>query len=190
MLEDCASREDVAYVISEMISEMNVGHAYYRGGDSRRRRSVGAGLLGCEFVRDQGAYKIARFYEGAPWDLDARNPLRQAGIKEGEYLLAVNRVPLAMDRDPWAALQGLAGQTVVLTVSSQPQSGKEDRDVVVTLLGNDMELRYRQWIEHNRKYVAEKTERPRRLHLRARHRHRTARTICSASSTARSTRRP
>ena len=157
MLEDCASREDVAYVISEMISELNVGHAYYRGGDFEKETRVGAGLLGCEFVRDQGAYKIARFYEGAPWDIDARNPLRQVGIKEGEYLLAVNRVPLALERDPWAALQGLAGQTVVLTVSSQPQSGKEDRDVVVSLLANDLELRYRQWIEHNRKYVADKT---------------------------------
>ncbi len=86
-----------------------------------------------------------------------RNPLRQAGVKEGEFLLAVNRVPLTMDRDPWAAMQGLAGQTVVLTVSKEPKSGKDDRDVVVTLLGSDMELRYRQWIEKNRKYVEEKT---------------------------------
>ncbi|MHB0956597.1 MAG: S41 family peptidase [Pirellulaceae bacterium] len=158
MLADCASREDVAYVISEMISEMNVGHAYYRGGDFEKETRVGAGVLGCEFVRDAGAYKIGRFYEGAPGDIDARNPLRQAGIKEGEYLLAINRMPLAFERDPWAALQGLAGQIVVLTVSSQPQSGKEDRDVVVALLANDLELRYRQWIEHNRKYVADKTE--------------------------------
>ncbi len=145
------------YVISEMISELNVGHAYYRGGDPGREQRATAGLLGCEFAREQDAYKIAKFYEGAAWDVDARNPLRQAGIKEGEFLLAVNRVPLAMDRDPWAAMQGLAGQTVVLTVSSQPKSGKDDRDVVVTLLGSDLELRYRQWIEQNRKYVDEKT---------------------------------
>ncbi|NLX55361.1 MAG: peptidase S41 [Planctomycetaceae bacterium] len=158
MLEDCASREDVGYVISEMISEMNVGHAYYRPGDSGRDQRPGTGLLGCEFVRDQDAYKIARFYEGASWDLDARNPLRQAGVKEGEYLLAVNRVPLALDRDPWAALQGLSGQTVVLTVSSQPKSGPDERDVVITLLGSDMELRYRQWIERNRKYIEERTD--------------------------------
>jgi tricorn protease len=157
MLEDCASREDVGYVISEMIAELNVGHAYYRSGDPGREQRAGAGLLGCEFAREQDAYKIAKFYEGAAWDIDARNPLRQAGIKEGEFLLAVNRVSPSMDRDPWAALQGLAGQTVVLTVSSQPKSGKDDRDVVVTLLGSDMELRYRQWIEQNRKYVDEKT---------------------------------
>jgi len=158
MLEDCASREDVGYVISEMISEMNVGHAYYRGGEGGRGQRPTAGLYGCEFVRDQDAYKISKFYEGAAWDMDARNPLRQAGIQEGEYLLAVNRVPVTLDRDPWAVTQGLAGQAVVLTVSKEPKSGKEDRDVVVTLLGSDMELRYRQWIEKNRKYVEEKTD--------------------------------
>jgi tricorn protease len=44
MLDDCASREDLSYVIKEMISELNVGHAYYSGGDvgaqpSRSRRA-------------------------------------------------------------------------------------------------------------------------------------------------------
>ena len=34
MIEDCASRDDVSYVIREMISELNVGHAYYFGGDT------------------------------------------------------------------------------------------------------------------------------------------------------------
>jgi tricorn protease len=157
MLIDCTSREDVGYVIAEMISELNVGHAYYRGGDVEKEPREAAGVLGCEFTREQDAYRISRFYEGAPWDLDARNPLREAGVKEGEFLLAVNRVPLRADRDPWAALQRLAGQAAVLTVSSQPQSSKEDRDVVVTLPGNDQELRYRQWIEQNRKYVDEKS---------------------------------
>ena len=32
MLPDCASRADVGFVIGEMISELNVGHAYYRPG--------------------------------------------------------------------------------------------------------------------------------------------------------------
>ena len=36
MLDDCASREDVGYVISEMISELNVGHAYYFGGGTEQ----------------------------------------------------------------------------------------------------------------------------------------------------------
>ncbi len=65
MLEDCVSREDVGYVISEMIAEINVGHAYYREGDVEDEPKDDVGLLGCEFTRHKGAYRIGRLYEGA-----------------------------------------------------------------------------------------------------------------------------
>lgn len=158
MLADCTSRMDVSYVIGEMISELNVGHAYYRGGDTEDENRMSVGLLGCEFRRTAGAYQVARFYEGAPWDVDARNPIRQAGVKVGDYVLAVNRVPVDIKQAPWAALEGLAGEIVILTVSSKPRSGEDDRDVVVKVLSSDSNLRYRGWIEHNRKYVETKSK--------------------------------
>ena len=34
MVEDCASRADLSFVIGEMIGELNVGHSYYMGGES------------------------------------------------------------------------------------------------------------------------------------------------------------
>ncbi len=158
MLDDCVSREDVGYVISEMIAEINVGHAYYREGDVEDEPRNSVGVLGCEFTRHKGAYRIGRLYEGAIWDVDARNPLRQAGVKSGEYLLAVNRVPLDMARDPWAAFQGMAKDTVVLTVSSEPRDGEKSRDVVMKLLSSDANLRYRGWIEHNRRYIEKRSK--------------------------------
>jgi len=158
MLADCTSRMDVSYVIGEMISELNVGHAYYRGGDTEKEPRTSVGLLGCEFTRTGGAYRVSRFYAGGPWDVDARNPIRQAGVKVGDYVLAVNRVPVDIKQDPWAALEGLAGKIVVLTVSDKPRSGKDDRDVVVKVLSSDSGLRYRGWIEHNREYVEKKSK--------------------------------
>ncbi len=108
MLADCGSRDDVSFVIKELISELNVGHAYYSGGDVGEEPSRGVGLLGCDFALDQGAYRIARIHEGAPWDADARGPLSQPGIdvREGEYLLAVNGVPLSAAADPWKVVPG------------------------------------------------------------------------------------
>ncbi len=122
MLDDCASREDVGFVIGEMISELNVGHAYYSGGGTEQPPNVSVGMLGCDFELHEGAYRISEIYEGAPWDSDARGPLSQPGvdIEEGDYLLAVNNIPLDTSKDPWAAFQGLAGQTVMLTVSKKP----------------------------------------------------------------------
>ncbi len=127
MLADCVCRDDVAYIIKEMISELNVGHAYYWAGDSEQGPAVSVGLLGVDFALDKtgapaGAYRITRIYEGAPWDADARGPFSQPGVKVkvGDYLLAVNGVPLDPARSPWAAFQGLAGKTVTLTISDQP----------------------------------------------------------------------
>jgi tricorn protease len=159
MLEDAASREDLSYIISEMISEINVGHAYYSGGDVESQPAVSVGLLGADFELANGAYRIGTIYQGGPWDSDARGPLSQPGVKvkQGDYLLAVNGAPVDTAKDPWAAFQGMAGQTVTLTVSSQPKLDSSARDVVVKLLSGDADLRFRTWVEKNRAYVESKS---------------------------------
>jgi len=161
MLADCNSRRDLTFVIGEMIAELNVGHAYVReSGDLDPQPSTSVGMLGADFALDQGAYKITAIYEGAPWDADARGPLSQPGVEVnvGDYLLAVNRVPLDVSKDPWAAFQGLAGATVTLTVSDKPAIDDDARDVVVTLIAGENDLRFRSWIEQNRRYVEGKTD--------------------------------
>lgn len=160
MLADCASREDVSYVIKEMISELNVGHAYYSGGDVGDEPKRTVGMLGCDFELADGAYRIARIHQGAPWDADGRGPLSQPGVnvKAGDYLLAVNGRPLDVAKDPWAAFQGLADQTITLVVSSKPARDADARTIVVKALGSERDVRYRAWIEKNRKHVEERTQ--------------------------------
>lgn len=164
MLDDAASREDVNWIIAEMISELNIGHAYLANpGDVEYVRGPGGGLLGCDYelVRDgdAAAYRIAKIYEGAPWDSDARGPLSQPGVdvKVGDFLLAVDGMPVRTDRDPWAALAGKAGRVVSLTVSEKPTLDGSAREVLVKTLGSEYGLRYRAWIERNRAYVEEKS---------------------------------
>jgi tricorn protease len=159
MLDDCNSREDLSFIIGEMIAELNVGHTYYSGGDTEPQPSVSVGMLGCDFELSDGAYRIAKIYKGAAWDVDARGPLSQPGVnvKEGDYLLAVNGVPVDTNKDPWAAFQGMADRVVTITVSSKPTLDKDARDVPVRLLGSEASLRYRAWVEKNRAYVEQKT---------------------------------
>ncbi|TWT40342.1 hypothetical protein RAS1_40500 [Phycisphaerae bacterium RAS1] len=159
MLPDCVSREDLSYIIREMISELNVGHAYYQGGESESGPTVSVGLLGCDYEWKDGAYQIARIIEGAPWDTDARGPLSRPGVdvQVGDYLLAVNGSPVDAAKDPWAAFQGLAGKTITITVSKSPKMDDSARDVVVEALGSEENLRFRNWIEKNRAHVADKT---------------------------------
>ncbi|MGE0302198.1 MAG: PDZ domain-containing protein [Phycisphaerales bacterium] len=164
MIDDCASREDVTYVIAELISELNIGHAYVTnpGDIEPGPGGVSVGLLGCDFALENGAYRITRIYEGAPWDSDARGPLSRPGLAKdrvhaGDYLLAVNGVPVDVTRDPWAALVGLANRPTMLTVSSAPALDGAARQVLVTPAGSEITLRYRAWIEAKRASVHEKT---------------------------------
>ncbi len=166
MLPDANTREDVSFLIREMISELNVGHAYYWGGDGESQPSVSVGLLGADFTLDrdeQGneAYRISRIYEGAAWDADARGPLSQPGLKAevGDYILAVNGMEIDTTKDFYASMVDLANKVTVLTVSDQPTWGSENqREVVVRPMSSDTDLRYRDWIEMNRRYVDEVTD--------------------------------
>ena len=155
LLADCVSREDVAYLIREMISELNVGHAYYNPGESAPEPQVSVGLLGCDFALADGAYRITAVHEGAPWDSDARGPLSQPGVKAqaGDFLLAVNGVPVDTRLDPWASFQGLADRVVELTLSDKPKLDDTARKVLVKPVPSESALRYRDWVESNRRHV-------------------------------------
>ncbi len=167
MLADAASREDVSYVIGEMIAELNVGHAYYWGGDGEQTSTTSVGMLGVDFeigseADDEGntksAYRVGKIYEGAAWDSDARNPLRQQGldIKEGTYVLAVNGRTISTDADPWTAFVGTAGKQTTITFADAltgDDEARNERDYTIEPMGSESNLRYRSWIEHNRKYV-------------------------------------
>ena len=165
MVDDANSREDVAWIISEMISELNVGHAYYQGGPSESAPSVGTGMLGVVWSRGEAAgpdgapvkgWRIDRILEGGPWDTDARNPLRAPGVDvtEGMYVIAVNGQPIGESPDPWSPFRGLADKPVQLTVGTSPFKDGSTRTVNVRTLPSEDSLRFRSWVEANRAYVA------------------------------------
>ena len=174
MVDDATTREDIAWIQAEMISELNIGHAYVSSpGDVEQPKSIGVGMLGADFELAGGfgapgipTYRITRIIEGNAWDVDARGPLSQPGvdIKVGDYLLAVNGTPVDTSKDPWAAFVGLAGKVVTLTVSDKPassegsaQAGANTRDITIKTLANETDLRFRAWIEGRRAYVEKQT---------------------------------
>jgi len=160
MLPYVSDREDLNYIIGEMIAELNVSHSYIGGGDIEQAKRISVGLLGCDFELDKEhkAFRIKKIYEGASWDAEVRSPLRRPGIKvnEGDYLLAVNGLAIDTSEDIWASFQGLAGEVVTLTINSKPSMAGA-RDIVVKPLSSEMRLRNLAWIESNRQKVAKAT---------------------------------
>jgi tricorn protease len=156
ILEGAVTRWDVNAVLGEFIAELNASHTYNGGGDEQEPQSRGTGMLGVDWELSNGAYRIRRIVRGGPWDADVRSPLAEPGldVKEGDYVLAVNGVPVDPARDPWAAFQGLADATITLTVNAKPVLDGA-RQVLVKTMADETELRFREWIEARRRRVDE-----------------------------------
>lgn len=153
LLMDAVTRSDVNYILGELLGELNASHTYRSGGDLEDAPTRAVGYLGCDFALEDGAYRIKRIIEAAPWDT-VRSPLRQPGVnvKEGDWLIAVNGRTLDVREDPWAAFQGLADKPVMLTVNKQPNRDGA-REVLVQTIGSETTLRHLAWVEANRRRV-------------------------------------
>ncbi len=154
MLKGAMTREEVDFIIGEMIGELSSSHTYHGGGDVENEKHTSVGYLGVNWAADGNFYKIKRIIRGAPWDAEARSPLDQSGIqvKEGDYILAVNGVPLTTAQEPFAVFQDLADKPVELTYNTSP-SLNGAKTVVVQTMGDEYRLRNLAWIEENRKQV-------------------------------------
>lgn len=155
LLEHAVTRWDVNHVIGELIGELNSSHTYRNGGDLEKDSQRNVGYLGCDFALENGAFRIKKIVEAAPWDAEARSPLRQPGVTnlhEGDYLLAVNGEPLDPALEPYAAFQGRADKPVLLTVNDKP-SREGAREVLVQTLSSEARLRHLAWINANRERV-------------------------------------
>ncbi|MBX2926008.1 MAG: PDZ domain-containing protein [Chitinophagaceae bacterium] len=158
MLNDALTREDVDFIIGEMIGELNASHTYHGGGDGETEKRESCGYLGVDWQADGKYYKIKKILKPASWDAEERSPLAESGIKikEGDYILAVNGVPLTTTQEPYLAFIGLANKTVELTYNSSP-SFTDAKTVIVKTMDDEYRLRNLVWIEGMRKRVDEAT---------------------------------
>ena len=158
LLNDAVTRWDVNFVLGEFIGELNASHTYRGGGDEEKAPQRSVGMLGVDWELSNGAYRIKRIVAGGPWDAAVRSPFGEPGVnvKAGDYVLAVNGLPLNTKADPWASFQGLGDKTVALTVNGTPSTAGA-REVVVKCLTDETELRFRAWIEERRQQVDKAT---------------------------------
>ena len=158
MLNGAMTREEVNVVLGEMIGELNASHTYKGGGDEEVGKVAGVGYLGIDWEADGEFYKIKKIIHPSSWDAEVRSPLDISGsdIKEGNYILAVNGVPLTTTMEPYAGFQGLANKTVELTYNTKP-NWTGAKTAIVQTLSDESRLRHLAWIENNRKRVEDAT---------------------------------
>jgi tricorn protease len=155
-LDGIASRDDLNALFGEMTGWMVSGHLWSRGGSRPETKHVSVGLLGADYAVDSGHYRIARIYKGENWNPEMQSPLTRPGVrvKEGDYILAVNGHALAGSDEIYRLFQQTAGKQTVVRVGPAPD-GAGAHDETVVPVDSESNLRYRAWIDANRRKVDE-----------------------------------
>ena len=160
LLKYVAHRSDLNYVISEMISELQVQHAYIEGGDFQIPPRPRSGLPGARFELDKqaGRYRIAKIFDGENEEDTYRSPLREVGVNVsvGDYVLAIDGEELKATDDIYRLLRNKADNPVQLTVNKTP-SMQGSRTVSYRPITDEQNLMYLDWVDHNREMVSKAT---------------------------------
>jgi tricorn protease len=154
LLPELNSRQELNWMLSQMVGELCVSHTYVSGGDFGPGRPapnpVFSGLLGADFRAENGVYRFEKVYGPTPYAQELKAPLADPApkVREGEYLLAIDGKPLRAPGAIQSRLQVVKGQKVSLTVNAKP-SLEGARTIEVEPLQNDFDLRYERWIAGN-----------------------------------------
>ncbi len=152
LLKYVAHRSDLNYVISEMISELAVQHAYIEGGDYNIPPRPTVALPGARFGLDRevGRYQVTKIFRGQNEEDIYRSPLTEIGVdvKVGDYVLAINGVELKPDEDPYRLLRNQADAPVRLTINNRPAM-EGARVVTYRPVTNEQNLVYLDWVLGN-----------------------------------------
>ena len=156
-VEEIRTRQQLNWVLSEMVGELSVSHTYVSGGDTDPQLSppapaVSAGLLGADLVADPtaGRYRFARIYRPTPYFTEIETPLGRpdVDVKEGDYLFAIDGQAVRVPDNYFRLLQVGKSDEVTLSVGRGPQD-KAPRSFRVKPVKSDREARYARWVSDN-----------------------------------------
>ncbi len=149
-LPGLASRAGLTFLFKEMLSYMSVGHMFIRGGTEPKMNVIKVGLLGANYGIEHDHYRITKIFGPGKWNPGLYAPLDQRGlkVKVGDYILAVNGVPITGNMNIYEVFQDLANKTVTLTVGPNPDM-KDSHQITVKTIPSEFALRHQAWVDHN-----------------------------------------
>jgi tricorn protease len=155
LLKHVTHRSDLTYVLSELVGELNVGHAFLGGGDFYQPVRSKVGLPGAQLTLDELSqrYRIARIYRGHNEEPRYRSPLTEVGVdaREGDFVLAIDGTELKGTDTPYRLLRNKTSP-VTLTLNTAP-SFNGARQVTYTPIESEAALRYLDFVLRSRDRV-------------------------------------
>jgi len=160
LLPRIGSRQELNWLIGQMIGELGTSHTYIWGGDAEFGKTVSVGLLGADLSPDaaSGFYRITHVLRPEPWETNQISPLLQshARVEDGSYLFAINNKDVKAAENIYKRLQDMAGEEVLLTVGTAADRS-DARDIQVKLIGSEHQLRYSDWVRTRREIASERS---------------------------------
>lgn len=149
-------RADLDYILNEIVSESNTGHAYVNWGDFKQVKRVEGGLLGAELVADEasGRYRFGKIYDSENWNPARRSPLADQGIsvKEGDYLISINGREVRLSDNPYEFLENLANAKVEIQINATA-AAEGATTFLIKPISSELELMYLDWVNERRALV-------------------------------------
>ncbi len=156
-LPELNSRNDLNWLLSQMVGELCVSHTYIGGGDNgpqkQPEKTVYTGLLGADLQADEsGYYRFKTIYGPTEYNRDLKAPLARPDIdiKEGDYLIAINGQEIKYPENPYKHLQVTKGQKVKITIKSATAGAKTTE---IEPIESEYTLRYNRWLADNIDHV-------------------------------------
>jgi tricorn protease len=162
LLAYASCRQDIRYLVGELIGELNTSHTYVYGGDRKRQAErVNVGLLGADYDIDAACnlYVFKKIYRVPDWSRETVPPLAGPGVDVhvGDYLLQVNGVDVTTEANIYSYFLDTAGEHLTLLVNSKPTKTGA-KEIVVRTVSGELGLRYLDWVEHNRRVAEEASD--------------------------------
>jgi len=170
LVDRVMTRDELSDLIGRAVGELSALHTSVRGGEVRSGEdNIPVASLGARLEKDPraGGYRVERIYQSDPDYPEEMSPLADPylGVSEGDVIVAVNGSSTLDAPDIGALLRDQVGKSVRLSVRS---GSAAPRDVLVTPIGNEANLRYADWEQSRRMKVEQDGEgRIGYVHLRA-----------------------
>lgn len=156
LAEKVQCRSELTDVILECAGELSSSHSFHME-ESTIRSDNHVRFLGVDFSRNKELQKwmIDRVYSEDRWDENMSSPLARTfpPVPAGVALESINGVQLD-ERHPNHFLGDAKNKPVKLVFT---KSNGEQICTNMAMLANEHPLRYRAWVEHNRRYVRNKS---------------------------------
>ncbi len=155
LVSKITTRFELSEIMREMQGEFRTSHSYETGGDFLSSDAIPIGHLGADFELRGKKYYIKKIYHGDLSNENEKSPLLLGGFMEGDQIVSINGESPGPDgKTIDEILLNLPSEIIRIDVKTQDKKAFSN---YVKTIPDDRYLRYRSWVEENRKMVHEKT---------------------------------